>query len=742
MYGNMIGVSKAIAASKGHLGTTTKILFGVAAVALLLFVAASTIFYLRDRAESRVEVEQDLAASVNATAEEMAGWFTGRTLLVQLANDMMSQFPTREARQAAIRNDTVNRSFEEVYFGDAATGELARSGQLTLPEGYDPRARPWYTAATARRSVTVTEPYTSAGDRGTVVTIAVPLYDRQGLVGVMGSDFRMDAMVRVLTDHNRLRGRTAFLVDARGKILVHPDRALIGKSLSRIADAPLMPGNPAVQTVRLSGTSVLVAFHRIDGLSSEIPWYVAIAVDSELVDAPLAGALQRSAVTSAIIIIAMLIGFMIVLSVVLLRPLDAVTAVLRDIAQGRFDGAIPFVGRSDEIGDVARAVATYRDNAQEVARLRDLEQSRSSREAESRAAMMRQLQAAFGAVVDAASQGDLRRRVAVDFADRELNALADSVNQLIATIGRGLAEASDVLSAIAHTDLTRRVEGQYSGAFETIKRDTNAVADRLGEIVHQLRDTSCHLRRGTNDLTSEARRLADRALEQSAAVRGTVDEVQVISDIAARHATDAEAASRQAREASAAGEEGGRVMRAASDAMKRVTEASLRIVSVADVLDAIARQTSLVALNAGVEAARAGSAGQTFAVVADEVRRLALHATSASQDVKATIGAAAEEVAAGARMVGMVEVELMAMLGALNTNSTLLDDIAVASQRQAQSIRAIEQSVARFDRAVEDNASLVTDLEAITRRTEARAAELDGIVEIFTVDRTPLARAA
>ncbi len=94
--------------------------------------------------------------------------------------------------------------------------------------------------------------------------------------------------------------------------------------------------------------------------------------------------------------------------------------------------------------------------------------------------MMQALQKAFGQVVDAAQQGDFsqaRRQRSSPI--RSSTRSRASINNLVETVDRGLRETGRVLSALANTDLTHRVEGHYQGAFAQLKTDTNAVAEKL-----------------------------------------------------------------------------------------------------------------------------------------------------------------------------------------------------------------------------------------------------------------------
>ncbi|MEQ9054824.1 MAG: methyl-accepting chemotaxis protein, partial [Roseovarius confluentis] len=133
-------------------------------------------------------------------------------------------------------------------------------------------------------------------------------------------------------------------------------------------------------------------------------------------------------------------------------------------------------------------------------------------------AMMGDLQTAFGNVVDAAIAGDFSQRVEASFADAELNGLAGSVNDLVSTVDRGLRETAGVLGALANTDLTTRVMGEYQGAFAQLKNDTNAVAEKLSDIVLELRGTSRTLKTATGEILSGANDLSERTTRQAATI--------------------------------------------------------------------------------------------------------------------------------------------------------------------------------------------------------------------------------
>ncbi|HWJ88743.1 MAG TPA: methyl-accepting chemotaxis protein [Pelagibacterium sp.] len=350
-----------------------------------------------------------------------------------------------------------------------------------------------------------------------------------------------------------------------------------------------------------------------------------------------------------------------------------------------------------------------------------------------RPALMRDLQQAFGEVVDAAVAGDFSKRVEAQFPDLELNTLARGINNLVATVDRGLGETGEVLAALADTDLTKRVEGDYQGSFAKLKEDTNAVADKLSEVVVQLRSTSQALKIATEEILTGANDLSERTTKQAATIEETSATMAQLASTVADNARMAEDADEQAQAASQGAAQSGAIMDKATEAMERITASSAKISNIIGMIDDIAFQTNLLALNASVEAARAGDAGKGFAVVAVEVRRLAQSAASASGDVKALIDQSANEVRAGTALVSDASGQLTTMLKSVNANATLMQSIAQASREQAAAIDRVSMAVRAIDEMTQHNAALVEETNAAIEQTEGQASELDQIVGVFRI---------
>jgi methyl-accepting chemotaxis protein len=299
---------------------------------------------------------------------------------------------------------------------------------------------------------------------------------------------------------------------------------------------------------------------------------------------------------------------------------------------------------------------------------------------------------------------------------------------------RIIEKLKDSLSMMAAGDLTGHIEETFTGKYEDLRLAYNRSLEQLLELIGGLHRSSRSIRTATGEILSGANDLSERTTRQAATIEETTAAVEQLSGAVVENARSAETAASKAREVARSATEGGTVMKDANQAMGAIEASSGKISNIIGLIDDIAFQTNLLALNASVEAARAGDAGKGFAVVAVEVRRLAQSAAQASSEVKALIEASAGEVKAGSRLVHQAAETLLHIVSGAEESATLIDVIAKANQNQSEALEEITIAIKQMDEMTQHNAALVEETNAAIEQTEAQAAELDGLVDVFRVE--------
>ncbi|MBJ6986817.1 globin-coupled sensor protein [Devosia sp. MC521] len=295
----------------------------------------------------------------------------------------------------------------------------------------------------------------------------------------------------------------------------------------------------------------------------------------------------------------------------------------------------------------------------------------------------------------------------------------------------------NVLQKMADGDLRERIEQELDPSMAQLKRDTNAVGEKLSGIIHQLRDTSSSLKIATSELLSGANDLSARTQRQAATIERPSTGMNQLVDAVLDNAKIANDAAGSSNLSMRTSEEGRLAMSEATTAMEQLADTSEKIAKIVGMIDDIAFQTNLLALNASVEAARAGEAGNGFSVVAVEVRRLAQSTAQASSEVKGLIEQSGVEVRNGGRLVTEAANRFDAMQTSASKTNELVEVIAQKSQVQAAAIEEISRSIREMDEMTQHNAALVEETNAAIEQTEEQAHRLDKVVDVFMINPMP-----
>ena len=165
--------------------------------------------------------------------------------------------------------------------------------------------------------------------------------------------------------------------------------------------------------------------------------------------------------------------------------------------------------------------------------------------------------------------------------------------------------------------------------------------------------------------------------------------------------------------------------------MSQIESASREVAGIVEVVNNIAFQINMLAINATIEAAHAGAQGRGFAVVADEVRALAGRATGASRDIAALVGNTIERVTEGAKLVAHSGATLERVVGSFSRVAVLMDEVARATHEQSLGIDQVNQAVIELDGLTQQNAALVEQSMRASTAMSEQAVDLAGMMQRY-----------
>ncbi|MGE4475851.1 MAG: methyl-accepting chemotaxis protein [Stutzerimonas sp.] len=615
--------------------------------ASLVVVVAFALFTLYNDYLQRNAIRANLQSYLDemgvVTADNIANWLSGRLVLLESLAQTVARDNSTEQVEALVRQPALSSTFAFSYLG-RADGEFLVHPRFELPPGYDPRQRPWYKDAVAAGRTTLTEPYEDAATNELIITVATPAQAGGQTLGVIGGDLSLKVLVDIINSLDFNGMGHAFLVSADGKILVHPDKTKVNKTLSE-----LYPQNTPSLTSRyaeasLDGNERILAFSPVEGLPS-VKWYVGISVDRDKAYASLAS-FRTSAFVATAVAVLFIITLLGMLIRVLMRPLTDMGRAMANIAEG---------------------------------------------------------------------EGDLTRRLAVQSND-EFGQLAGAFNRFVERIHGSIREVSSA------TQQVHEVVNLVLAASNSSMANSGEQASRTNSVAAAI-----------NELGAAAQEIARNAADASQQASGASGEADDGRQVVERNIA-------AMRELSAK----------ISDACRQIETLNAKTVDIGHILEVIkgiSEQTNLLALNAAIEAARAGEAGRGFAVVADEVRSLAHRTQSSAQEIQQMI----EQLQVDARqsVTTMTESQrqsessvsiadqagerLVAVTRSIGEIDAMNQSVATATEEQTAVIESLNMDIIEINTL---NQQGVENLEATLRACgdlERQAGRLKQLVDSFRI---------
>mgnify|MGYP002511623856 CR=1 FL=1 len=294
-----------------------------------------------------------------------------------------------------------------------------------------------------------------------------------------------------------------------------------------------------------------------------------------------------------------------------------------------------------------------------------------------------------------------------------------------------IGEIGDVLGSIADGNLTHDAVQEYVGDFQSIKESLDSIQGQMNNTMGQITASASQISVGSDQVSSSAQVLAQGATQQASAV----EEISAtVSDISQNSKRTSEAAAEVGEYVNKAGAQLGVSMeyvKELNDAMENISNSSQEISTIISTIENIAFQINILALNASVEAARAGTAGKGFAVVAEEVSNLASKSDEAAKATKELIEDSIVAVTKGSQVVNNVTDSLNQTHHHAGNVTSQMSVVVEAVEKQTVALSQLTEGMNQISAVVQTNSATSEECAAASEELSSQASLLKNLMSSF-----------
>lgn len=331
-------------------------------------------------------------------------------------------------------------------------------------------------------------------------------------------------------------------------------------------------------------------------------------------------------------------------------------------------------------------------------------------------------------------------------ADRELEAfygrsdeigmIAQTTHRVCACLRKTIDDVGRILGEIANGNLTVDVtknESYYIGDFQVLSESLKSIHSNLVRVIRDISDVASQVDQSAEQVSAGAQELSRGTMEQADSVEGLVSNVTAITSQIQNSTLHCKSADELVDKATGYAREADEKMEQLTTATRNIDQSSAQIVTVIKTIEDIAFQTNVLALNASVEAARAGTAGAGFSVVAEEVRSLAAKSAEAAQNTNDLINHSIEDVKMGTESTDLAVSAMKVIDDCIQSIKTSMDEISSASTQQSEMIVLVEDGIKEISQVVQSNTATAKESATVSKELSNQARTLNSLLSQFRI---------
>ncbi len=334
-------------------------------------------------------------------------------------------------------------------------------------------------------------------------------------------------------------------------------------------------------------------------------------------------------------------------------------------------------------------------------------------------------------LAQAAVEGRLTTRADATRHQGDFRKIVEGVNKTLDLVIDPINETTAILKRMADGDLTTTMTGAYRGDFDILKTALNGTIDSINDILGQVSMAVEQVNAGSQQVSQASQSLSQGATEQASSLEEITSSVTEIAGQTRQNTENAVQVNTLAKTARNDAEQGNTQMADLVSAMSDINESAEEIRKIVKAIDDISFQINLLALNANVEAARAGKYGKGFAVVAEEVRNLAVRSAGSVKETTKMVDEAIANIGRGNELVDVTAKQLASIVDGAAKVAGLAEEVSTASREQSQGLEQISTGLNQIDQVTQANTASAEESASAAEELSSQAQQLKAMVARF-----------